>query len=345
MHVFTSITNNYIPKARVLAKSLAKHCPDWKFHVILCDVLPSEVRVEDEPFASIIEIDHLPLEKRQALIFEHRVTEICTAVKGVAALYLTHLYNLDRVMYLDPDIVVFGDLSPLDKLLDEHPILLAPHQCKPERTPEAVVNNEIGSLKWGVFNLGFMASRTTGQGWDFLEWWASRLLNHCFDDIPSGLFTDQRWCDLAPIFFDQLHILRDPEYDVATWNLTQREMAANEAGELTVDGRPLKFYHFSGYDSGAGEGVRRHLFPDDSHLIHDLWEWYEAEIQRNGQSELGSREWHYARFPNGAWIPNELRHLYRVRHDLKTTFPDPYAYKKDRDFYAWAVEQGFFEPA
>ncbi len=341
MHIFTSITNNYIPKARVLAKSIAKFCPDWKLHVILCDVLPSEIKADEEPFASIIEIDQLPLNKRQDFIFEHRVTEICTAVKGVAAVYLTHLHNLDKIMYLDPDIAVFGDLSPLDELLDEHPILLAPHQCKPETTPSAIFNNEIGSLRWGVFNLGFMACRTDGQGEKFMDWWASRLLNYCFDDIPTGLFTDQRWCDLAPIFFDQLYILRDPEYDVATWNLTQREIAANEAGEITVDGKPLKFYHFSGYDSGAGEGVRRYLFPDSNHLIHDLWEWYEAELQRHGQSELGDREWFFARFPNGAKIPNELRTLYRQRGDLKELFPDPYAYLAGEGLCRWALNEGY----
>ena len=35
MHFFTSITSNYIPKARVLAQSVRDHMPDAQFHLLL----------------------------------------------------------------------------------------------------------------------------------------------------------------------------------------------------------------------------------------------------------------------------------------------------------------------
>ena len=72
------------------------------------------------------------------------------------------------------------------------------------------------------YNLGFLAVRMTGQGREFIDWWAERLRLFCYDEVPNGLFTDQRWVDLAPAFFDDIAIIRDPEYNVATWNLTHR---------------------------------------------------------------------------------------------------------------------------
>ncbi len=62
----------------------------------------------------------------------------------------------------------------------------------------------------------------TGQGRRFIDWWADRLRQFCYDEVPNGLFTDQRWVDLAPAFFDDIAIVRDPQYNVATWNLTHR---------------------------------------------------------------------------------------------------------------------------
>ena len=336
MHCYTSITNNYIPKVRILAKTLKQHNPDWKLHVVLSEPLHPSIEPGEEPFDSIVSVDDLGLENTKGWIFRHRVTEICTAVKGYAALYLIEKHDLDSIIYFDPDIAVFNDLTPLEELLKKHPILLAPHQSKPETTPQAIKDNEVGSLRWGVFNLGFMAARADGQGLEFLRWWAERLNEYCFDDIPYGLFTDQRWCDLAPVFFDKLHILRDPEYDVATWNLTQRDLSMSSDGTLLVDGRPLRFYHYSGYDSQAGITVVQYLFPNQRHVIYDMWEWYLFMLAQNGQDEIGNVEWFYSRFSDGSKVENDMRTLYRGRKDLQAAFPNPFVSDPvDKSFVHW----------
>ena len=113
-------------------------------------------------------------------------------------------------------------LDGLEQLLRQHTILLTPHQFVPETTTQAIVHNEQCSLRNGVYNLGFLAVRMTGQGRQFIDWWAERLRSYCYDEVENGLFTDQRWVDLAPAFFDDIAIVREPQYNVATWNLTHR---------------------------------------------------------------------------------------------------------------------------
>jgi lipopolysaccharide biosynthesis glycosyltransferase len=336
MHCFTSITNNYLPKARVLARTLKQYNPDWKLHVILSEPLHQSVDSSQEPFDSIVEIHELDIPDVDAWIFKHRITEICTAVKGIASKWLLERMDTDRIIYFDPDIAVFSDLSDLNAKLDTHPVLLAPHQCKPERAKNSIISNEIGSLRWGVFNLGFFAIRNKGQGAEYLNWWNERLREFCYDDIPYCLFTDQRWCDLAPVFFDKLHILRDPQYDVATWNLSQRQMTMSPEGTVLIDGKPLGFYHFSGYDSDAGWKMVRHLFEDEQHCIYDIWEWYLGKIKEYGQETLGKSEWAYARFSNGESITDEMRKVYRARPDLELAFPNPFAVRPgEPSFYQW----------
>jgi hypothetical protein len=40
--------------------------------------------------------------------------------------------------------------------------------------------------------------------------------------VANGLFTDQKWLNFAPVFFDGVSIIRSSRHNVATWNLTTR---------------------------------------------------------------------------------------------------------------------------
>ena len=144
VHFFTSLTNNYIPKARILAKSLKKFHPDWVFNVALNEPLPEQFQIENEPFDNLITMNELGIPSLESWIFQHKVTEICTAVKGYVAAYLFEKKGAEKVIYLDPDIAVFNSLQPIADLLDQHPIILVPHVCKPEEQMDDIINYEIG---------------------------------------------------------------------------------------------------------------------------------------------------------------------------------------------------------
>src|SRR3546814_8145195 len=75
---------------------------------------------------------------------------------------------------------------------------------------------EISSLAHGSYNLGFLAVSRSANSQAFLQWWADRLFLYCYDDKSRGIFTDQKWIDLAPSFFD-VAILKHHGYDFATW--------------------------------------------------------------------------------------------------------------------------------
>ena len=161
MLIYTSVTCNYIPKARVLAKSVKKFHPDWFFILVLADSIPSGFDLVQEPFDEILTLEQLPLPNLKSWTYGHTVVELCTAVKGSAAEYFAKKRNHDKIMYLDPDIKVFNSLEPLNKLLDKHDILLTPHMLDSEDKLDAIIDNEICSLKHGIFNLGFFAAKTS----------------------------------------------------------------------------------------------------------------------------------------------------------------------------------------
>jgi hypothetical protein len=144
---------------------------------------------------------------------------------------------------------------------------------------------------------------------------------------------------LAPIFFNELHILRQSEYDVATWNLTNRNVEMRSDGTILVDDAPLRFYHFSGYDSGAGASmVQTHAH--ENKIIHNIWKWYERQLYDNGHKIFMNKLWHYDFFDNGEQITNQMREVYKSRPDLHNHFPDPFTVQRsDGGFYRWWFEQ------
>lgn len=350
MDIFTSISLNYLPKARILATTVKNFHPDWKFHLLISDresenTTAGKIDFTQEPFDRIVWAHELQIENIYAWIFSHSVVEICTAVKGPFLQQLVR-EGAKKIIYLDPDIAVFNSLKPLVDLLDNHAILLTPHLLDYSDDHQAISDNEImGVMRHGIFNLGFFAvnsSRPEGQR--FAKWWGDRLLHYCYADYDRGLFTDQKWCDLVPAYFEDYFIVRDPGYNVASWNIDKRRASKSEKGEFQIDDRyTLRFFHFTGYDSGAGDAMTQR-YSGGNKTIDEIWDWYGKELQKNEQSTMGYFKNFYNYYDNGVEIPIGARHVYRQRIDLQKAFPNPYISEGDigrypGGFYRWYLNE------
>ena len=332
--VFTSIAANYLPKARVLAESIKRVAPEAEFYLMLVDRAPPNFNLKEEPFDSVISVADLDIDAPEAWCFSHRVVELCTAVKGMAACYLLDKCSADKVFYFDPDMVIYGRFDELERHLDTTSILLTPHQSEPETTIDAIMDNEMASLKHGVFNLGFIGIRNDEEGKRFAEWWSERLKTFCLDDIERGLFTDQKWANLVPCFFERYRVLRSPAFNVATWNISTREVEGDLERGITVNGEPLGFYHFSGFDSGDQALMLNKYAPSNS-ILFAMRNWYISECENKDQQHYGQLPYGYGEYECGESITQPQRDLYRVRQDLQLAFPNPFKMSPEGGYLAW----------
>ena len=332
--VFTSIAANYLPKARVLAQSVKNIAPDAQFYLMLVDEPPSDFQLDAEPFDAVIRLTDLAIDNLQGWVFSHSIVELCTAVKGLAAQYCLARPDCDRVIYFDPDMVIFDRFAELEQALTDASIVLTPHQSEPEADYEAVMDNEMASLKHGVFNMGFFGIAATPEGHRFADWWSERLKHFCLDDIERGLFTDQKWANLIPCFFDDYCVLRSPAFNVATWNITTRRVEGTLEGGVTVNGESLGFYHFSGFDSGDQE-LMLNKYGAKSDTLQALRVWYLNACEAAGQSNVAIRRYQYGFYEGGETITLEERRLYRARIDLQCAFPDPFSAHPKGGYSAW----------
>src|SRR5690606_10559534 len=127
VHAFTSITSNYLPKARLLAESIKRVDPGVQFHLLLSDDLPQGFDLEDEAFDSVIYAEDLPVESIKGWLYSHAVVELCTAVKGLGVEYIFDHKGAEKVFYFDPDMVVYSRLDDLQNELDSYDFILTPH--------------------------------------------------------------------------------------------------------------------------------------------------------------------------------------------------------------------------
>jgi hypothetical protein len=121
--------------------------------------------------------------------------------------------------------------------------------------------NEIGgSMKYGIFNLGFFGVSNTAEGREILNWWNTRLIDFCVARPEEGVFTDQKWFDNVPVYFPSCQILRNPGYNVGPWNVEERVISIKNEKYLS-NGVEISFFHFSSFDTPDLLGMLREFDP------------------------------------------------------------------------------------
>ncbi|MDP2367487.1 glycosyl transferase [Rhodoferax sp.] len=344
LHIFTSAACNYIPKVRMLFASLRQHHPEAVLHLLLADGATNLLDLSREPFDEVSTLAEMNVPHWRGWAFCHSIVELATAMKPLFLQKLLEREDCGKVLYLDPDMVVFSRLDDILASLDVANVTLTPHQVTPEQSISAIVDNEICSLKHGVYNLGFVGVANTDEGRRFAAWWAHRVYHFCRAEIPNGLFTDQRWIDLVPAFFTGVAIQRSSRHNVATWNITTREMTRDEQGQYWMDGEPLGFYHFTGFDSGAHK-IMAIKNAGGNAAVHGLVQWYEDSTRALATDPLSQVPWAFERYSNGVKVEKVHRFLYRQRVDLQRAFPDPFDVSGSQSLYGWMTSQGPLEYA
>lgn len=332
----TIVSNNYLALARVLAESYREHHPGARVFVCLVDRPHPGVRYDELPFETL-PVESLGIEDFASLAFGYGILELNTAVKPFLLEALRERHGLERVFYLDPDVLVLDRLAALEQALERGPMVLTPHITAPlddERQPtERLV------LLSGVYNLGFVGLRLDQATAPFLRWWQSRLRRFCLHDVEHGLFVDQSWMDLAPALLPDVQIARDPVFNVAYWNLAHRRPRFAD-GRWRIDGRPLAFFHFSGLPFDELERVSR--YQDRIHLsrrpeLRPLFEHYRERVMAAGHAALQAVPYAFGRFDDGRPVPELARRVLRRVDPEGARWPNPFAAGRD-GFASWLTE-------
>jgi hypothetical protein len=314
----TIITKNYLPYARTLANSLAKYNPNITLYVLLAD------RVDDYFDPSLENFKFIYLEdlsESQAIIeqmcFYYTPMELCCALRGLLHDYMFEQTNIHSWIFLDSDMMVFGSLNMIFEQLAKASILLTPHSVKPLDN-ECVDPCEINFLRSGLYNAGFLGLRRTDTSRKFVSWLKDRLRTFSFHDyankdfVNRGLFADQLWLNLVPLYFSEVELCLHPGANLGHWNIFDRTFDKDDDGTITVNREPVLFIHFSGWDINNIDRVSKYGSSVQTAPLFwvELSNPYRDSLLSNGYESFKNYPYAFNCFQNSEVITPEMRHKY-----------------------------------
>ncbi len=334
----TIVSNNYLALAKVLAQSFKRFHPDIDTVVLIADKKDPAIPYSLFPFHTVF-AEELEIPNFYNFAFKYTILEFNTAVKPFFIEYLHKTLGAKKIIYFDPDILVTSRCEELLNYLEEYEIVLTPHITKP--LDNDYVPSERLIRMVGVYNLGFGAFKMTPAVKDFIKWWQKRLYLYCFHDHQHGLFVDQSWADFIPCFIDNVKIMREPNYNVAYWNLTTREISFKE-NRWYADGLPLRFFHFSGFnvlDTTHISKYQTRIQPHQLHHIRPLLEMYSKLVVESGHAYLRNIKYAFNYFEDTTlFIPPIARRLLAKLDPYGKRWSNPFSLKEKDSFLGYLLK-------
>jgi hypothetical protein len=265
----TYFDENYCSRALALLRSLEKHCPSFHLFALCMDDV-SYQKICRLQLSAVTPIALKQLEAAKPELLKIKASrsrvEYYWTCGPVFILYALHLVPvLDLITYLDADLFFFSGLQPLYDEMEGSSIGIIEHRFSFKHEKR---------LKFGIYNVGWLAFRRDEIGLQCLQWWSEKCIEWCFDYVEDSRFGDQKYLDDWPVRFKNVRVIQHKGANVAVWNVANHDIV-EQNGKIFVDDQPLIFFHFHGfkrlaaglYDSNLGRSgyrppkhVRRGVF-------------------------------------------------------------------------------------
>ena len=303
---FTLCSNNYLPFALSLWKSLKQFEPETKLVIGLVDRLYPQI-----DYSAWREIQFLPCfdlgyPEFESMLARYNIIEFNTAVKPFYFEYLFAKFpKINQIYYLDPDLCFYQSPKVMNQEWGNAEILLTPNLIYTTPKPST---GELASLRHGMYNLGFIGLKRGVESFRLIQWWKERLKEHCRIDKCYGIFVDQKWMDLAPLFFDKIKLVKHPGWNMAWWNFSERKLLKTPTGySVNQADTHLVFFHFSGFKPEKSHLTERLITEEfkeaESEALAELYKAYRHLLLTHGYEVLSKIKpsLSFKEHPNSAW--------------------------------------------
>lgn len=189
------------------------------------------------------------------------------SMKSVFIKYLLDT-GYDQVFFLDPDLYFYNSFDFLFQELEGNSVILTPHWRA--SNPDEDRSNFAILLNKGLFNAGFVGASKAGI--PAMEWWGKLCAYECIKAPERGVFDDQAYLNLMPIYFEGVKILRHQGCNVANWNQVECKRTLNQEGKVLINNEwEIVFIHFTrstvnGIISGQDRLLNSHLAQQQASL-------------------------------------------------------------------------------
>jgi hypothetical protein len=243
----TAIDVAFVPHWLALHRSMTRHGAAAGF-LVCCWDDEAKTEIDSLGIPDVVAIPLAELEEADRGLAAVRGTRSFREYRSTAKPSLCrHALDADPgadvVVYLDVDLMFFGDPGDLVGELGDDSILLVPQRHPPSRRWQEDV--------FGRYQAGSVAFRRGPEADEALAWWRARCLEWCSHEPEPGRWADQRYLQDWPERFRGVRVSDHPGIGPAPWNAAAHRFDGDGARVL-VDDRPLVFYHYSGLAQAGG---------------------------------------------------------------------------------------------
>jgi hypothetical protein len=227
----------YLPRALALWTSIVRHNKVAEFAFFCIDDRAAELlETLALPRTRVYREAAFACDLLRSLRGTRSIAEYCWTAKSFAlGCLLDGDPSLDWAVYLDADMLAFGDP---DIALDEAgaaDFLLTPHRFAREFASFASVA--------GSHNAGYVAFRNTTVGKAAVARWRDLCVEFCPAVATAQAFADQRYLDRLLTEFPTGTGSAHVGLNAGPWNIGQY-LLTSDTGNVYLNSRPLLLYHF-----------------------------------------------------------------------------------------------------
>lgn len=151
-------------------------------------------------------------------------------------------------------------------------IILVPHVIQPVADRMRMAQ----FYRTGHANADLMAFRNTENAKNCLRWLIAVTED---EDRPNGIFYEQTWLSSVPFLFSKVYIIRNPGYNVAYFNILERDFQYKDDKPYVWKYLPVKMVQYSGYVKGKPEKMSKYCSVNVTGDILKLFKEYDERIE------------------------------------------------------------------
>ena len=287
----TIITHNYLCYALSLNASLLEFDNTIQFKMLLSDGEIDTALIESKyPNVEVFTAKQLCTGGAAKKIYDKYVKSAMDCFRwSMKPVFINHLIEqgFDQVFFLDPDLFFFSPFGFLGDDLNGNSVLLTPHWRSSDPKIDPV---NFGILQTsGLFNAGFVG--VSKPGVPAMKWWAEVCAYRCEKKPEQGLFVDQAYLDLMPIYFENIKIETHRGCNVANWNQVECKRVATHDGKVKINGiADIIFIHFTKSTINGIQSGEDYLLKPYLKKYLNILEKYRSEVNAlfcNGRKDSG----------------------------------------------------------
>ena len=320
--VVSVTTRNYIYRARVFFDSVAAFLPEAQRIVCCVDEVGRDLDFSKDSF-EIVDAASLGILRYEQLALALTPTALCCLLKPYAVQFALQDSAISKVIYIDNDMALFRDPTEILSGLEAASCVLTPHHLYP--LPTASIPDEQELHSFGIFNAGIFGFRRCDESMCFLKWWAEWMLDPRRFHFQSGY--DQVWLNYVPVYCPSYAVLRDPTYNVAFWNLAERDLHLEKDG-FCCGTRKLTTFHFSNFNENHPESL---VWPRSvsNYTPSEATEKIATDIvskwEKAGMMESLATGYGYSKWPDGREVTQDQRQVAYTLWDELPRDMDPWS--------------------